>query len=343
MFEWNPTRQRCGKPSMDIETHSFVVLARDVGSEARGRLLSILSCEVLDAPDPAPSELAVFFEISRILIEQADRIARRAFSEKIADREKCPHDSLLRLAGDEISVAEPVLVRAMRLAEDDLIELASRFGGGHRAAIALRRDLTPLLARTLLQAGEREVYLRLGANRAIALDAEMLRFFRLRAETDERLREILGARPEYRAATKRGSGEIDRRNARSPHVPEGGDDVAVLFARLKRGETSVDAVVIDLADADRQADLVAFFGRLAGIDQTGVMRVLVRRDVEGVATLAGGLGIGEASFARIVELRRRRLGFSASQAKWERESYHRVDQAQARATLEQVGGRRRTA
>lgn len=327
---------------MGIETHRLVVLARSDSREARGRLLSILSCEVLESHGTSSGEVDVFFDISRILIEQIDPVDRRRFSQRMATHMGCPHDILLRLADDEIAVAEPVLIHAGALNEADLIDVASRRGGGHRAAIALRRDLTPLLTRTLIQAGEREVFLRLGANRTAILDAELLRSFRLRAETDERLREIMGKRPEYRAAARPGTGEIDRANARTPHVPEGGDDLSTLLRRVERGETTVDAAVIELADADRQADLVAFLARVARIDQTGVMRVLVRRDAEGIATLAGGLGLGEASFARVVELRRRRLGLSSSQVRWEREAYARVDRTQARATLEQVGGRRRT-
>lgn len=325
---------------MTLESHRFVVLARHDGTEARGRLLTTLSCAILDSGDRTDSEVEIFFDISRLLIEQVDRRARRAFSEKVAARENCPRDILMRLAGDDIAVAEPVLVHAVRLEEDDLLGLAASRGSAHRAAIALRRDLSPLLARTLIQAGDREVFLRLGANRTIVLDAELMRSFRLRAETDDRLREILGTRPEFRAVSRPSGGEIDRRNACTPHVAEAVDDVATLVARLRAGAITVDAAVIELADADRQADLVALFARLAGIDPTGVMRVLVRRDVDGIGTLAGALDVGDASFARVVELRRRRLGFSAAQARWERDTYRRLDRTEARTTLAQVGGRR---
>lgn len=325
---------------MTIESNRFVVLARHDGTAARGRLLTMLSGEILDSRDRTESEVAIFFDISRLLIEQVDRVARRAFSEKVASSAECPHDILLRLAGDDIIVAEPVLVHGARLDEADLIDLAASRGSAHRAAIALRRDLSPLLARTLIQAGDREVFLRLGANRTIVLDAELLRSFRLRAETDQRLREILDARPEFRAGANHVGGKVDRRNARTPRIGEPAEDVAAIVARLQAGAITIDSAVVELADADRQADLVALFGRLAGIDPTGVMRVLVRRDVEGIATLAGALDVGQESFARVVELRRRRLGFSTSQARWEREAYRRIDRVGARTTLAQVGGRR---
>jgi hypothetical protein len=325
---------------MELESHRFVRLARPDGREARGRLLTVLSCEILDSQDRTDIEIAIFFDITRLLIEQADHGARRAFSRKVAGRPNCPRDILLRLAGDDISIAEPVLIHAVRLDEADLLDLATRRGAAHRAAIALRRDLSPVLARALLQAGEREVFLRLCANHTVVLDPELLHAFHRRAETDDGLREILGTRPELHDA-RAASGEIDRRNARRPAAASGGDDVADLIAALDAGRATLDVVVVELADADRQADLAAVFGRLSGIDPTGVLRVMVRRDADGIATLAGGLGLGEASYARIVELRRRRLGFSATQARWEREAFAGLDRADARARLDRADTRRR--
>lgn len=117
-------------------------------------------------------------------------------------------------------------------------------------------------------------------------------------------------------------------------------DVAALVDRIKSGGMSLSVAVGELADNDRHADLACLIGEVANIDESQVMRVMVRADSVGIATVARGLDIDEATFSKIVDLRQRRLKFSAGQARFEREHYGRVDVAEAKATIAQHGGRR---
>ncbi len=322
---------------MSVESHHLVALARNESIEARARLLSMLCTELLTGREVAGPELDLFYEISRLLLEVVGVDGRRTFSETVADRSTCPRDILMRLAGDEILVAEPVLVRADRLEEADLIDLAVHLSGDHRAAIARRRIVTPRTARALMRRGEREVLLHLGANPGAQIDEEALRLLRRRAEGDESLRAVLAGRRDL--VTVRTLADEPKRPVAV--AVESRDEIAVRLKRVSDGETTVDAVVVELADADRQADLAAFLARSAAIGESDAVRVLIRRDVDGIVTLAGGLGVEAASFARIVELRRRKLGLSDAQARWERQAFRDLDREQARATLQQVGRHRR--
>ena len=117
-------------------------------------------------------------------------------------------------------------------------------------------------------------------------------------------------------------------------------DVARLVERIRSGATTLDAAVVELADGDHHADLALLLGEIAGIDESQIMRVLVRADSVGIATVARGLGIGDPAYDRLVELRQRRLKFSTGQARFEREHYGRVDVEEARAMISNRGARR---
>lgn len=319
---------------MDIESHRLVLLARDDSREGRDRLLGQLCAELLTDRGRGERELEAFYEIAALLLDKAGSAARRDFSVRVAERPCCPVDLLLRLAVDEIEVAEPVLLHALRLRENDLLDIASLRTEGHRVAIAQRAVVSVTVSRLLIGRGERDVLLRLGANRGAAVDEEGLKLLRRFAETDERMRRILAARDDLRPRPAVPPPPAPPPEARPPVVKR--DAVDLLVAQARAGATTIEAVVIEMADADRQADLAAFLGRMAGVGDAAAMRVLVRRDADGIATLAAGLDIDTAAYDRIVELRRRKMRLGAAQVRWEREAFREIDRAAARATLGQV-------
>ena len=101
-----------------------------------------------------------------------------------------------RLANDDdITVAGPVLTLAPRLAETDLIDVASNQGQAHLQAICGRRSLGEVVTDVLVRRGNREwracrrkpqcTYLRQGFSSLVK-----------RAEQDEILAEKVGLRPD---------------------------------------------------------------------------------------------------------------------------------------------------
>lgn len=325
---------------MDIESHRLVVLARDDSRDGRDRLLGQLCAELLTDRTRDGRELEAFYEIAGLLLQKVGSAARRDFSERVAERPCCPVELLLRLAVDDIEVAEPVLLRALRLRDNDLVDIASLRTEGHRVAIAQRAVVSVPVSSVLIGRGERDVLLRLLANRGAAVDDEGLNRLRLIAETDEHMRRFLAARDDLRPRSPRPVPPAPPRETKAP--PPKRDAVDLLVAQARAGATTVEAVVIEMADADRQADLAAFLGRMSGVGDAAAMRVLVRRDADGIATLAAGLDVTAAAYDRIVELRRRKMRLGAAQTRWEREAYREIDRATARATLGQISRHRAT-
>lgn len=329
---------------MPLESHHWIVLAKDRSQPARGRLLIDLAHEILVPGTMAATEQELFFDIVRRLLPCLSLADRRVFADVAADCVSFPRDLLNGLAADDIVVAEPVLRRAIGLRDDDLADLAGRLGIDHRAAIATRAVVSARIVRILMRRGGREVMHRLCANQGAEIGEDSLRDLRLRAEHDDGLLGILRARGDDRRDPRRHGEPVrlpepaaTRPAAAAPARPL----VDALVERIHSGSDTLEAIVVELADADRHADLACLIGRLARIDEAGVMRVLVRADGAGVATLAGGLALDDEAFDRVVELRRRKLRFSASQARWEREAYRKLDRSEARSTLGALGNRRR--
>ncbi|MER2604375.1 MAG: DUF2336 domain-containing protein [Siculibacillus sp.] len=347
---------------MAIDAARLSVLARDRTNFGRGRLLHVLSNELLSDRANTRVELEIFYDIVRVLLPGVSLADRRLFSEKAAERAAFPRDLLMELAHDQITVAEPVLLHAVDFTESDLIDIVVRQGDGHRLAVATRAEVPGAVTEVLIHHGSRAVLHRLGSNRGADFTDDAVRAIQQRAEDDGDLYRILQERrdlteilaramrhtlakiadaaPEIEAEEDGFASSLDPpRLARRPLGPP----PSLLAEMVRRGERDLDEVVVELADADRHADLTRLLGDIGRIDETQVMRVLVRADSIGIATVARGLGLTEGTFARIVELRRRRLKFSESQAHWEGEHFLRLDPAEARVTLETHGGRRNRA
>jgi uncharacterized protein (DUF2336 family) len=362
---------------MALDSKHLDLLARDASTAGRGRLLGDLTRLILVERDADETELEIFFDIVRAILSTAAASDRREFAEVAAGHRRMPHDVILVLAEDEIRVAEPVLQRSVDLTDLDLIALAETKGDDHRLAIAARVSLSGAVTEVLVRHGSDAVLHRLGHNPGAEFSEDTVRELQHRAERDEELFRILIERPDLADVLARCMRDTLRRiveKSRSSHetavaaVRSGKasgpkiidasaqadaaapppakpplaerPDVARLVARIRADAAALDAAVVELADADHHADLACLLGEIAGIDESQVLRVLVRADSVGIATVARGLGVGDAAYARIVELRQRRLKFSTGQARFEREHYGRVDAAEAKATITQHGGRR---
>lgn len=336
-------------------------LAKDKTEEGRGRLLVDLATLILTDPPAGDVELSLFFDIVRRILPLARQDFRRAFSTSAADRGYIPLDVLKCLAVDDIDVAAPVLERSPVFSDDDLIALTISMDDDHRVAIAARAVVSGALSDVLLQFGSRSVLHRLGSNQGAEFTSSGFETLRRRAEKDEDLMNILVARSDLgeklaaglrdtieRFASRRKSSDGPRARvvatqAAPRDLRPANAGVASLIAELRAGRRNIDDIVVELAKVDRHADLARLLGDFASIDESQILRVMVRADANGIATVARGLGLKTETYAAIVDLRRRKLKFSTTQARFERSHYDRVDAVEARVTLTAFKDRRREA
>ena len=124
--------------------------------------------------DLGPREMALAFEILRMLVNQVEMHIRRQIADYLAERDDVPRDLLMFLANDEITVAYPVLVHSQLLADSDLIQIAVKRSSRHRQAIAIRPELSAKVSDVLIATGEIDTITTLLCNKTAAIQPETL-------------------------------------------------------------------------------------------------------------------------------------------------------------------------
>ena len=341
------------RPDMLQMRSKFDELARDASRDGRGRLLSDLSTLVLNDRSTRENELELFFDIVRFILPVVAADHRGRFAETAADHDGVPRDVLLKLACDEIAVAAPVLSRSQGFSGPELVGLAKDGSDEHRLAIAGRPRVPGPLTEVLVQLGSRAVLFCLVGNDGAVFTEIAARELHRRAGGDEDLLQVLVTRADLGAllaGTLRGTlsrlteAEAPKVRKITPPAPPARPEnpgVAHLLGELRQGKRKLAEIVSELTTADRHADLARFLGDVASIDESQILRVLVRADANGIATVARGMGLDSETYGRIVEMRRRKLKFSTSQVRWEREHFDRLDLAEAKSTLSGFVDRRK--
>lgn len=335
-------------------------IAFDTAEESRSHLLHLLTRQVFVGRTPNGQEIAIFSDIAQRLLPLAKIDVRAELSEALADQAGLPMPLIASLCSDVVVVAAPMLRRCPDLTEDDLATFAERLTNAHLVAIAGRTDLTVRITDVMIRRGEVTVMRAIAENTSAEISETSAHAMVDRAESDDELCRILALRGDLPAAdaerlvmlvAKRLRGRMMQR----PTVPEPAApapapvvdagpvkpvDVAELIARVRREETDIDTAVALLAREDRYNDLAHMLAVLTDIEELSVLKVLVRADAAGIINVLRALGIAEATWRLVVDLRRRRLKFSDTQARFEREDFARLPVAQAKKTLAQFTRRR---
>jgi uncharacterized protein (DUF2336 family) len=166
--------------------------------EKRTETLQRITALFLDGASRYSDEhVDLFDEVFGLLIEEIETKARAELSNHLAPVSNAPVKVLRKLANDDdITVAGPVLTLAPRLAEADLIDVASTKGQAHLHAISSRRALGEAVTDVLVRRGNRDVARRVAANRSARISENGFHRLVERAEDDGILAEKVGLRPD---------------------------------------------------------------------------------------------------------------------------------------------------
>jgi hypothetical protein len=124
----------------------LIELARRDGVEVRPALLRVLVDLYVQQPTHSPAEAARFAELASRLIERADLATRSAVAQRLATYPAVPPAVALKLARDEIAVAEPMLRHSNALGAAELHAVLDTAPVGHAIAIAARTVLPDSVA-----------------------------------------------------------------------------------------------------------------------------------------------------------------------------------------------------
>jgi uncharacterized protein (DUF2336 family) len=137
----------------------------------------------------------LFGDVFGRLIDEIETQALAELSHRLAPVSNAPVKLLRTLAGDDdIAVAGPVLKLAPRLAEADLVDLASTKSQAHLQAISKREALGEAVTDVLVRRGDREVARNVAENPGARISETGFSRLVKRAESDGILAEKVGLR-----------------------------------------------------------------------------------------------------------------------------------------------------
>lgn len=169
-------------------------------------------------------QIAQYDEVLCQLAELVEVEARTHVAKLLAPLERAPGMVVVRLANDDIEVAQPLLEFSNVLSDDDLIDIVARRSEAHRVAIASRPHVNERVGDAIAQHGGSPSVVKLVRNNGAELGQATLERLVARAATDHEI-----------AADLRGRADIDWASLRSQIQSASGkvlDEVAQVSNRI---------------------------------------------------------------------------------------------------------------
>ena len=129
-------------------------------------------------------QVAQYDEVLCQLAELVETEARAHVAKLLAPLDRAPGNVVVKLANDDIEVAQPLLEFSNVLSDDDLIDIIVHQGEGHRVAIAGRDGVTERVGDAIVEHGETPSVTRLVRNPKAELGPQALTRLVERAATD---------------------------------------------------------------------------------------------------------------------------------------------------------------
>jgi len=325
------------------------------GSE-REALLDAVSSAIMMRNASSTTEVHAFAEVALALMPTVGVSARARLSNRVADWKALPLGFATALAEDAVIVASPVLSRAQVFDEKALIGFAERLSNPHRCAIADRKGLARTVSHVLIESGDSSVWRAIGANGSAQIAPADIERLVENAVADGDLAAILVRRRDVSMRDAKRlvpAVAVNLRRRFAKPIVETEEAVkrvnikalrvAEILSMVHSGELNVEDVIIQLAAADRSADLASVLADQSGFDDVSVVRVMMREDANGIALLAKAQGYSDAAYRAIVDLRGKRLNRDARQRGYEMEDYRKLDTERCRRTLRQLTGQKSSA
>ena len=345
-------------------------LARQPSEECRRQLLRNLT-ELFSSGTPeARAQTGGMFEdvVSRVIDDVAVEL-RCEVSEKLSRTGQSPRKLMVRLANDEISVASPVLRNSDALTDQDLVEVARERSQDYLLAISDRRQLSETVTDALVEKGGREVLHSVTRNDGARFSEEALGTLAGRARDDRQLQDNLVGRKDLTMPaanelrpylTERLRQKLDEADLRAASAgmdqavettvrrvqsemrgaQKARFEVKVMIADIQKGKLDLDRTVDMLCKSDRAVDLAKLISALCDLRDIDVTKVLFKAEAGAIAVLCKEIGVSEAAYASIAELRQKRLRTEASQTRREIRLYGMLDEADAHRAVRFVKLRR---
>jgi hypothetical protein len=179
-------------------------------------------------------QVAQYDEVLCQLAELVEQEARAHVAKLLAPLDRAPGNVVVKLANDDIAVAQPLLEFSNVLSDDDLIEIVANQTEQHRVAIAGRNSVTERVGEAIVEHGETPSISRLVRNANAEMGTNVLQKLVLKAANDPTIANDL-----------RGREDIDWRSL-SKHISVVGDKVLETIAQI---DPRIDPVTVGKVSA----------------------------------------------------------------------------------------------
>jgi len=117
------------------------------------------------------SETVVFGELIERIAYVLELKSRARLAERMSESYGAPHKLIIRLATDDIGVAQPILEKSPVLRDADLVCIAAKHGQDHLHAISNRSELNPAVTDALIRRGNDFVLAQLAENQGAEMSS----------------------------------------------------------------------------------------------------------------------------------------------------------------------------
>jgi uncharacterized protein (DUF2336 family) len=324
---------------MPVDFETLKQLAREPSPERRRELVLGIANAFFAAPQRSASEINLFDEIMDKVLAEVEPLARRELAERLAELTEAPQRTLVRLAGDVIEVAEPLLTRSTALRDEHLEPIARTQSQDHLMAIAQRKTLSERLTDILVERGNDEVAGTVTGNEGAHFSEAGFEWLAARASANEAILNRLVMRSDLperianellpvlagsiaekieatNAETKVSARKLidDARSLLADRLRAAvsrARPLAVLNEQVGRGNLTVAEAVVELADADELVDLAAFVAMRLGVHSDTVVRNLFLGGEQTLMLICRAAALDLDAFSAILRMRNRRRRGSA--------------------------------
>lgn len=326
---------------MTMSLVQLQMLARDRLPVKRHELLRALTDVFFkSARDWRRQERVLFDDILERVLDEVEPLARQELAERLAARADAPRRVVVKLAGDIIAVAAPVLTYSPVLQDDDLAPLARGKSQDHLLAIAKRSWVSERITDILVDRGDDLVLDSIAENLGVQFSRPCGAALVAKARKRETLWRRLAIRDDLpsciadqmasvlansmAAETSRRGVDLDATQSRVL-LWEMKESLAArlraatvrarpldeLMSLMAEGHLRLCDVVIELADADRVFDLAQLICGRVDFESHVFVRYLFAPNVEPLMKACRTALMDLEAFSAILRLRRRRRPFAA--------------------------------
>jgi uncharacterized protein (DUF2336 family) len=263
---------------------------------------------------------AVFDDVMIRLVDHVESRARVELSMDLAPVVNAPNNVIQRLASDDdITVAGPVLAQSSRLTDQNLVEIAESKGQSHLSKIAERVSLSPMVTDVLVDRGNSEVVTKVAVNAGARLSKTGMSMLVMRASGDNALTEAMSRRADIspplfkrllshateearqRMLAAAGPGDREAINRVLAQLAAQGGTQTVSSKEFAAAQRLVHSFsqdteqtrskVLQFADGNRIAELVAALSILSGLAITLISRLVCDTEPFGAMAVCKAIGL----------------------------------------------------